>query len=318
MPVPPTPKPLCDTIWFDGDFVGWDDAKVHVLSHVLHYGSSVFEGIRCYKTPDGPAVFRLREHIQRLAYSAKVARIPMAYRTEELVDVCVESVRRNALEECYIRPLIFRGAGAMGLFPKDCPTHTMIASWEWGAYLSDEGLKNGIDVMVSTWRKMPPNSMPALAKIGGAYSFATMCKMEAIEHGFAEAILLDVDGRVAEGTGENLFAVIDDVLVTPPISNSVLPGITRKSLLQLARDRGIPVSVEPLSRAALYLAEEIFLTGTAAEVTPVKTVDRLPVGNGKPGPITQQLQADFFEVIRGKVPDRHGWLTVVEPAATGA
>jgi branched-chain amino acid aminotransferase len=317
MGIPAAPKPQAEFIWFDGDLVPWADARVHVLSHVLHYGSSVFEGIRCYETPDGPAVFRLPDHVERLFFSARVMRMEFSYSPDEILEACLETIRRNEFLSCYIRPLIFRGAGAMGVLPRDNPCHVTIATWPWGAYLGKEGLEEGIDVMVSSWRKMPPNTIPPLAKIGGAYVLGSLAKMEAVRLGYAEALLLDTDGRVAEGSGENLFAVVNGRLQTPPLSHSVLCGITRRSVMELAGERGIEVVEQPMSRAALYMAEELFFTGTAAEVTPIRSVDGIPVGNGKVGPITRMLQQDFFNIVNGRVPDRHRWLTPARKA-TGA
>jgi len=318
MPAPGNPSPRSEKIWFDGDLVGWNEARVHVLSHVLHYGSSVFEGIRCYRTESGPAIFRLREHIKRLMFSAKVVRIEMPFGAEAIEQACVETIAANGLEECYIRPLVFRGAGAMGVLPRDCPTHVAIAVWPWGAYLGPEALEQGIDAMISTYSKLSPNSIPALAKVGGAYVLASMAKQESVRLGYAEAILLDSAGRVAEGTGENLFAVIEGRLYTPPLSNSILGGITRRSVLKIALDRNIPVVEQVLSREMLYMADELFMTGTAAEVTPIRSVDDIQVGTGKPGPITRVLQEDFFAVVKGKVADRYGWLTPVARAEVPA
>jgi branched-chain amino acid aminotransferase len=310
MPKPPPPSRRAESIWFDGDFVAWDEANIHVLSHVIHYGSSVFEGIRCYRTPDGPMVFRLREHMDRLFFSARVARMDVAYSPQELTEVCLDVVARNGFEECYIRPVVFRGVGSMGLFPKDCPLHVVIAAWEWGAYLGAEGLENGIDAMVSTWRKTPPGSIPTMIKMGGAYTLSTLAKMEAVRLGFSEALLLDTEGRVAEGTGENLFAVIEGRLLTPPLGYSILGGITRLSVMQLARDQGLEVVEQPLTREFLHLADELFLTGTAAEVTPIRSVDGIPIGTGRIGPVTKKLQSDFFDIVTGQAPDRYGWLTL--------
>jgi branched-chain amino acid aminotransferase len=318
MPVPACPPPRAATIWFDGDLVPWNDARIHVLSHVLHYGSSVFEGIRCYSTPDGPAVFRLRDHVDRMFFSARVMHMEMPYDPDEVERACLDAVRENEFDACYIRPLAFRGAGAMGLLPKGCPTHVMVAAWEWGAYLGDEGMREGIDVGVSSYNKVAPNTFLALAKIGGAYVTASLAKEEALRHGYAEGILLDTEGRAAEGTGENLFAVMGDRLVTPPLGHSILGGITRRSAIRLAEDRGIDVVEQTLSREALHLADELFFTGTAAEITPIRSVDGIPVGKGKPGPVTRTLQDDFFAVVRGETADRHGWLTRVQPQAAPA
>jgi len=314
MPSPTIPEARSETLWFDGDFIPWDQARVHVLSHALHYGTSVFEGIRCYATANGPAISRLEEHVRRFLHSAKIIRMPLPYTLDELGRACSEAVAVNEMGECYIRPIAFRGAGEMGVLPKNCPTHVAIGVWPWGAYLGEEGLKQGIDTMVSTWTKVAPNTIPAQAKIGGAYVMATVAKIEAVEAGCAEAILLDSDGRVAEGTGENIFVVYQGRIITPPLSNSILGGITRRSVMQLAVERGYEVVEQAVSRELLYMADELFFSGTAAEVTPIRTVDRLPVGTGKPGPITLRLQEDFFDIVKGRVDDRHRWLTPVAPA----
>jgi branched-chain amino acid aminotransferase len=318
MPIPTPPPSRSEYIWFDGDFVPWEAANIHVLSHVIHYGSGIFEGIRCYKTPDGPGVFRLRDHVQRLLFSAKVMRIEIPYDENALHDACQDAVRRNGFESCYIRPVVFRGAGGMGVFPRDNPIHTVIAAWDWGAYLGGDGIEKGVDVMVSTWRRTPPGTFPALAKTVGGYTLGTLAKLEATRLGFSEAILLDVDGRVAEGTGENVFAAYGGKLYTPPLANSILGGITRRCVLTFCEEQKIPVSEEPLSRDFLYLAEELFFTGTAAEITPIRSVDGMPVGKGKPGPLTRLLQKEFFDVVNGRVPDRHGWMSMVAPLPTRA
>jgi len=320
MPQPKSPEARSETIWFDGDQVAWEDARVHVLSHALHYGSSIFEGIRCYKGDKGGAVFRLREHIERFFFSARVLRMDMdkLYTQEQLERACVTTIEQNGLEECYIRPLAFRGAGAMGVLPKDCPTHVSIAVWPWGAYLGADGLRNGIDVAVSSYNKFAPNTFFALAKIGGAYVMGSLAKIEAVRHGYAEGILLDTEGRVAEGTGENIFAVLDGRLITPPLGHSVLGGITRKSLMIMAKEDGIEVVEQTMSREMLYMAEELFFTGTAAEVTPIRSVDGIPVGKGGAGPITLALQDRFFAAVRGQDPRHADWLTPVSPAVVAA
>lgn len=315
MAAPKSPLARSEKIWFDGDLIPWDQAQVHVLSHVLHYGSSVFEGIRCYNGKNGPQVFRLAEHIDRLYFSAKVIRMDIPYTPAEFAKACRDTIAINELDECYLRPVVFRGAGAMGVLPKNCPTHCAVAVWPWGAYLGDEALTEGIDIMISTWTKMAPNTIPSMAKIGGAYVLSTLAKMEAVRQGYAEAILLDTNGRVSEGSGENVFAVFDGQLVTTPLSNSILGGITRDTVIALAADRGMEVKEQTLSREALYLADELFFTGTAAEITPIRSIDRLEVGTGRPGPVTLSLQEHFFDILRGKKPDRHGWLTPVAPAS---
>lgn len=310
MAAPKSPDPKAEYIWFDGEFVRWEEAKVHVLTHALHYGSSVFEGIRCYETPEGPKVFRLHEHIHRLFFSARVARMDLGFQEEEIREACLEAIRQNGFDSCYIRPLVFRGAGSMGILPRDCPIHVVVATWAWGAYLGVDALEKGIDAMISSWRKMPPGSIPALTKMGGAYCLATLAKMEASRAGYSEALLMDTEGRVAEGTGENLFAVLDGQLITPPLSHSVLGGLTRKSVMQLAEDHGVKVVEQPLTRDFLYMSHELFFTGTAAEITPIRSVDGLPIGSGSVGPITKRLQTDFFDIVNGRTKDRHGWLTL--------
>ena len=315
MAVPPVPASRSEYIWFDGDFIPWEKAKIHVLSHVIHYGSSVFEGIRCYKTPEGPKIFRLKEHIDRLYYSAKVARMEIPHTRETLATACVDAVQKNGFDACYIRPVAFRGAGSMGILPRDCPLHVAVAAWPWGTYLGGDALENGVDTMISTWQKMAPGSLPALTKIGGAYALATLAKMEASRLGFAEALLLDSEGHVAEGTGENLFAVLEEKLYTPPLGFSILGGLTRKSILQIASDHAIESVEQPLSRDFLYMADELFLTGTAAELTPIKSVDGLSIGTGEVGPITRRLQTDFFDIVHGRTADRHHWLTLAADAS---
>jgi branched-chain amino acid aminotransferase len=240
------------------------------------------------------------------------------YSVDELLQACVDSVEVSGLPECYIRPLVFRGAGEMGVLPRNCPVHTAIAVWPWGAYLGAEGLTEGVDVMVSSWQRVAPNTIPAMAKIGGAYVLSQLAKMEAVRYGYVEAIMLDADGRISEGTGENVFVVLDGRIMTPPLSSSILGGITRNSVITLAKERGYDFVEQTLNREILYMAQEVFMTGTAAEVTPIRSVDRLPVGTGKPGPVTMALQEDFFDLVRGKVADRHRWLTPVAPAAVPA
>lgn len=312
MPVPPSPQANAEFIWMDGDFVPWEEARIHALSHVLHYGSSVFEGIRCYKGEDGSHLFRLRDHLERLYDSARFLRMEIGYDLTGLQDVCAEVIARNRFDSCYVRPLVFRGAGSMGVLGANCPIHVMVAAWPWGAYLGADALEQGIDAMVSSWRKIPPGSIPALAKIGGAYVLSSLAKMDAHRLGFAEAILLDTEGRLAEGSGENLFLVKDDKLLTPPLSNSVLAGITRASVVALAHEAGIEVVETSLTRGHLYLADEVFFTGTAAEVTPVRSVDGHVIGSGAAGPVTKRLQQAFFDVVYGRTADRFGWLTPVK------
>lgn len=300
-----------EKIWHNGKFIAWDEARIHVLSHVVSYGSSVFEGVRCYETVAGPAIFRLNEHTRRLCDSAKVYRIDVPFTQEELAQAQIELVRVNQLRSCYIRPIILRGYGTMGVLPFGNPTEVYLACWEWGKYLGDEALAQGVDVCVSSWTRIAPNTLPALAKAGGNYMNSQLIRMQAHLDGYAEAIALDDSGRVSEGSGENIFVIRDGKLHTPPLGSSVLPGITRDSVVTLARDLGIPVVETPIPREMLYIADEIFFTGTAAEVTPIRSVDKIQVGCGCRGPITEQLQKAFFDIVSGRAEDRHGWLTPV-------
>lgn len=300
-----------DYIWFDGQFVPWDEAKVHVLSHALHYGSSVFEGIRAYDTPSGAAVFCLPQHLKRMVNSCRVYRMDIPFSTEELSQAIRDTVVKNDLRSCYIRPLVFRGCGQLGVEPRSCPVQVIVAAWEWGAYLGPEALEQGIDAGVSSWRRMAPDTTPAAVKAGGHYTNSQLIRMEAAEHGYAEGIALDVYGYVSEGSGENIFVVQDGVLYTPPRAASILNGITRQCVMQLAQDAGIPVVEAQIAREQLYLADEIFFSGTAAELTPIRSVDHIVVGPGRRGPITARLQEDFFAIVSGEVPDRHHWLTPV-------
>jgi branched-chain amino acid aminotransferase len=300
-------------IWFDGRLVPWEEAQVHVTAHALHYGSSVFEGIRAYATPRGPAVFCLREHLARLYASCKIFRMDLPYSPEDLAKAVLETVRANGHAACYIRPLVFRGAGSLGVDPRACPVHTVLITFEWGSYLGEGVLEKGVDVAVSSWRRAAPDTAATMAKIGGQYVNSQFMVVEAREGGFTEAIALDAYGYLSEGSGENLFVVKDGVAYTPPLAAAILPGITRRCVLQLARDLGIPVQEQPLLREALYVADEAFFTGTAAEITPIRSVDRIPVGDGRPGPITKRLQEEFFGITSGRLEDRHGWLTPVNP-----
>jgi len=299
-------------IWFNGEFVDWKEANIHVLSHVVHYGSSVFEGIRCYNTKNGPAVFRLREHAQRLLNSGKIYRMDIPYTVDELSSAIIETIKVNDLKDCYIRPIAFRGYQELGVYPLNCPLDTVIAAWEWGKYLGEEAIENGVDLGVSTWRRMAPNTLPNMAKAGANYMNSQLAKMESVFNGFDEAIMLDYSGMVSEGSGENIFLVKDDVIYTPHSSLSILSGITRDSVIILAQDEGIEINEEPIPREMLYLADEIFLTGTAAEVTPVRSVDKIEIGSGKRGPVTEKLQKKFFSIVKGEVEDKFDWLTFVE------
>jgi branched-chain amino acid aminotransferase len=300
-----------EKIWHNGRFIPWDDAKIHVLSHVISYGSSIFEGIRCYETKAGPAIFRAREHARRMLDSCKIYRIPVAFALDQLTDAMAELVRVNKLRACYIRPIVLRGHGSMGVYGQDNPTEVYMACFEWGRYLGAEAIEGGVDVCISTWTRIAPNTLPALAKAGANYMNSQLIKMEAVANGYHEGIALDSNGYVSEGSGENLFVVRDGRIVTPPLGASVLPGITRDSVVKLAADLGIPLAEGIIPREMLYIADEVFFTGTAAEVTPIRSVDRIPVGNGRRGPITEALQKEFFAITCGEKADRHGWLTAV-------
>jgi len=300
-----------DKIWFNGQFVPWDEAKVHVMAHVLHYGSSVFEGIRAYKTATGPAVWLLDGHLKRLFDSAKIYRMEIPYSFDEIREAILETIRVNKHEACYIRPIVFRGYGEIDVDPRGCPVEVAIATIEWGRYLGQEAIEQGVDVCVSSWRRMAPNTIPALAKCGANYANSQLIKMDALENGYVEAIALDVAGYVSEGSGENLFLVRNGTLITPPLGFSVLGGLTRDAVITLARDLGIPVEEQAIPRELLYIADEAFFTGTAAEITPIRSIDRIPIGQGKRGPITARIQKEFFGIVSGEVPDRHGWLTPV-------
>jgi len=310
-------------IWFNGKLVPWDKAQVHVLAHALHYGSTVFEGERAYATPQGPVIFRLRDHTRRLFDSAKIYRMDIPFTPDEISAACKEIIVANGLNKgAYLRPFAFRGYGEIGVAPKNPPPiETVVAAFEWGAYLGAEGLENGIDVCVSSWQRLAPNTIPSLGKAAGNYLSSQLISMEAKRLGFAEGIGLGVDGSVSEGAGENLFAIRDGIIYTPALASSILQGITRDTVITLARAHGFEVREQSLPREFLYLADEIFLTGTAAEVTPVRSVDRITVGAGKRGPVTEALQAAFFGLFSGKTPDKWGWLEpcdVTGAAAVGA
>ncbi len=299
-----------EKIWMNGKLVNWHDAKIHILSHVIHYGSSWFEGIRCYQTARGAAIFRLDRHLRRLFDSAKIYKTEVPYTEAEIEDAILQTIRANKMQACYIRPIIYRGYGDVGVNPLPCPVDVAIAVWEWGSYLGPEALEHGIDVCVSTWTRPAPNTFPTMAKAGGNYALSQIMKVEAIQAGFKEAIALDVFGYVSEGSGENLFAVKDDVIYTPPISSSILPGVTRSSVIQLAKETGYNVREALIPREMLYIADELFFTGTAAEITPIRSVDKLPVADGKPGRITRHLQKLFFDIVQ-KGNDTHHWLKFV-------
>ena len=303
-------------IWMNGRLVEFEKATVHVMTHALHYGSGLFEGIRCYDTARGSAVFRLPEHLKRLENSCKVYRMEIPYSRAELQQAVFDSIGANGFKACYIRPIIFRGFGSAGINPLPLPVDVSIAVWPWGRYLGEDAQEQGVDVCVSSWRRSAPSSAPAVAKATANYLNSQLVKIEALTNGYAEGIALDVDGRISEGSGQNLFMVCDGVLLTPSLSSSILPGITRDAVLTLARDFGIETREDSLPRGMLHTCDELFFTGTAVEITPIRSVDRIAVGDGKPGPITRRLQQEFQGTVRGLLPDRHGWLTPV--AATFA
>jgi branched-chain amino acid aminotransferase len=309
-------------IWHNGKMIHWDDAKIHVLSHVVSYGSSVFEGVRCYETLNGPAIFRAADHARRLADSAKIYRMDIGHSIEQLTQAMVEVVRANGMRSCYIRPIVLRGYGDVGVMAKSNPIDTYVACWEWGKYLGEEALATGVDVCISSWTRIAPNTLPALAKAGANYMNSQLIRMEADANGYAEGIALDDSGYVSEGSGENIFVVRDGKILTPPLGASVLPGITRDAIIKMAGQLGIPVVETIVPRELLYIADEVFFTGTAAEVTPIRSVDRIVVGEGRRGPITENIQKRFFDIVSGRVRDEFGWLTLVtkvgEPAPVGA
>jgi branched-chain amino acid aminotransferase len=299
-------------VWMNGKIVDWSQANIPIASHVVHYGSAVFEGARCYKTPSGSAFFRLDAHMRRLYDSAKIYRMQYALSLDEITQAVVETVKANGLEACYIRPLIYRGYNELGVNPMTCPVDAAILVWEWGAYLGPEALEQGADVCVSTWARAAPNTFPAMAKSAANYANSQLIKMEALLNGYSEAIALDSFGKVSEGSGQNLFLIRDEVLYTPPLATCGLAGITRDSVIALAKDLGLDVREQDIPREALYVADELFFTGTAAEVTPIRSVDKTPVGAGRRGPVTAKIQQAFFDYINGVVPDRYGWLLPVD------
>jgi branched-chain amino acid aminotransferase len=305
-----------EKIWHNGKMVAWDDAQIHVMSHVVSYGSAVFEGIRCYKTPKGPAIFRLREHMQRLLRSAYIYRIEIPFSLDDLSNAAMELVRANHMDSCYIRPVILRGYGEMGVNPYGCPIETYMACWEWGRYLGEEALRDGVDVGVSSWRRPAPDTLPQMSKAAANYMNSQLIRMEAMANGYVEGIALDTQGYVAEGSGENLFVVYDGRIWTAPISNSVLPGITRDTILTFCQNFEIPVVEQPIPREMLYIADELFFAGTAVEVTPIRSVDKVKIGIGRRGPITERVQKEFFATTSGEKADTRGWLTPVNVAVT--
>jgi branched-chain amino acid aminotransferase len=298
-------------IWMNGKLVEWKDATVHIATHVIHYGSGVFEGARCYDTPRGSACFRLDAHMRRLQQSAKVYRMEYPLDLAGWQRAVLETIRANAMKACYIRPIVYRGYDSLGVNPTTCPVDVAILLWEWGAYLGKEALEQGCDVKVSSWSRMAPNTLPAMAKSTANYANSGLIKMDALADGYSEGIALDVYGNVSEGSGQNIFIVRDGVVTTPPLASSILGGITRDSIITLAKDLGYTVHESVLPREALYIADEVFFVGTAAEVTPVRSIDKITIGSGRRGPVTEALQRAFFDVINGDVPDTHGWLTYV-------
>ncbi len=304
-----------EKIWRDGELVNWEDATLHVMSHVVHYGSSVFEGIRCYDTPNGGAVFRLREHMRRLLDSARIYRMPLRYTVDELVQATVDTVAANDLRECYLRPIVVRTGQQMGFYPVGVPVECFIIAYKWPTYLGHDALEQGVDVCVSSWRRAAPDTFPTMAKAGGNYLNSQLSKLEAKQNEYSEGIMLDAFGYVAEGSGENLFIVRDGVLYTSGISAGILHGITRDTVITLARDFGYEVREQQIPREMLYIADEMFFTGTAAELTPIRSVDRVDVGEGRPGEITRRIQSEFMGIAKGRLADRFGWLTPVPATA---
>jgi branched-chain amino acid aminotransferase len=298
-------------VWKNGKFIPWREATLHVASHVIHYGSSVFEGVRCYKTPKGSAIFRLKEHTERLFNSAKIYRMEIPFTQDQVNGACKEILRINGYDEAYLRPVVYRGYGTLGVDPTHCPVDTVILTWKWGAYLGKEALEKGVDVRVSSWNRSAPNTMPTLAKAGGNYLNSQLIKMEALLDGYAEGIALTDSGTVSEGSGENLFLVRKGKIFTPPFSSAVLPGITRDSVFQIIHDLGLDLSEQAIPREMLYIADEVFFTGTAAEITPIKSIDRIPVGTGNRGPVTRAIQERFFSILSCKTKDDRGWLDFV-------
>jgi branched-chain amino acid aminotransferase len=299
-------------VWHNGKLIPWKEATIHIMTHVVNYGSSVFEGIRCYNTKQGSGIFRLDAHIERLLNSARIYRMQVPYGYEELMQACRQLVPANNYKECYLRPLIFRGYGTFGVDPFPCPIETYVATWPWGRYLGPEALEQGVDVCVSSWTRNAPNTLPSMAKSGANYMNSQLIKMEAKINGYAEGVALDPEGYISEGSGENIFLIKDGTVMTPPLYSTILPGITRDSVIKICESKGIPVLERAIPREMLYIADEVFFTGTAAEITPIRSVDKVQVGEGKRGPITMEIQERFFSIITGEVEDEFGWFTWVE------
>jgi branched-chain amino acid aminotransferase len=312
------PVQKTDKIWHNGKWINWDDAQLHVLSHVVGYGSAVFEGIRCYETPNGPSIFRLREHMQRLLNSGKIYRMELPYSVDDFSNAACELVRLNKMGECYVKPIVLRGYGEVGVNPLGSPIECYIACWSWGAYLGPEALAKGVDVCVSTWTRIAPNTLPAMSKAAANYMNSQLIRMEAVLNGFSEGIALDTDGHVSEGSGMNIFLVHDKTLFTPPLAASILPGITRDSIVKIAADLNIPVKESVIPREMLYIADEVFFVGTAVEVTPIRSIDKITIGKGSAGPLTRRIQEEFFALTSGKKADRHNWLTPVNAPVAAA
>jgi branched-chain amino acid aminotransferase len=313
MPITKTEK-----IWRNGNWINWDDATLHVLSHVVSYGSAVFEGVRCYDTKQGPAIFRLREHMQRLVNSAKIYRMDLPFSVEQFCSTATELVRHNKLNSCYVKPIVLRGYGEVGVNPLSSPIDCYMACWTWGAYLGADALTKGVDIGVSSWTRIAPNTLPAMSKAAANYMNSQLIRMEASFNGYAEGIALDSGGHVSEGSGMNVFLVNDGVLYTPPLATSILPGITRDSVVKMAEDLKIPVKETVIPREMLYIVDEVFFVGTAVEITPIRSVDHIQVGKGASGPITRRLQEEFFAITSGNKPDHHNWLTSVNAPVTTA
>jgi branched-chain amino acid aminotransferase len=304
-------KQPAEKIWKNGQLINWEDANIHIMSHVVNYGSVLFEGIRCYDTSQGPAIFRLDKHVERLFNSCKIYRIDIPFSRKEIENACIETVRANRFRAAYIRPLVLRGYGGFGVNPFPSPIEVFIAAYEWGRYLGPEALEKGVDVRVSSWNRMAPNTLPAMAKAGANYMNSQLMKMEAIKDGYDEGIALDNHGYVSEGSGENIFVIKDGTALTPPLEASILPGITRNSVMSIFKDIGIEVAERNIPREFLYIADEVFFVGTAAEVTPVRSIDRIEIGTGSRGPITKRIQEEYFARVSGQHPDAHGWLAAV-------
>ncbi len=303
-----------EKIWHNGKLIAWEDAKIHIMSHTINYASSLFEGIRCYNTLNGSAVFRLDKHIQRLVKSCKIYRIDIPYTSDALHEAVLETIRANKMKQCYIRPIVLRGLGEFGVNPFSSPVEVFVAAWDWGKYLGPEALDNGVDVCVSSWTRMAPNTLPAMAKAAANYMNSQLVKMEAIKNGYVEGIALDPFGFVSEGSGENIFLVLDRKVYTPPLTASILSGVTRDSVITICRDLGYEVLEQSIPREMLYISDELFFTGTAAEITPIRSVDKIKIGSGVRGSVTKEIQDVFFSLIKGERLDRHSWLTPVYKA----